>query len=617
MANKLESALALAAKGFKVFPIQQGAKFPPLLNGWPAKATSDPETVAMYWVPLPEANIGIHCEGLCVIDVDVNKGGNESLALLELIDELPPTLTTRTPTGGRHLYYRIAVDDGPGAVPNSVGTLGAGLDVRSTGGYVVAPGSTVEAGDYTWEHDKVGIAPAPDWLIERLGTPKVKASTDSGQVRIVDAPDALLERAGEWLRGAERSTKGSGGDQAAYRVAAFLRDMGCSYAQACDLMRSEAWDFGCGWREGRLEDKPIRSAYKYASGDPGSKAALPEDFPIVPDSGTTVPKIGTPEVVPLSLFANREYRSAGHVLKGLLQLASYAEVYGAPGEGKTFVALDAAYHVAAGRDWMGHKAHAGPVLYLAYEGTGGMVKRAKALIQKYGTEEVPLYIVGAAMNLRDKIGRQALGEVIALLPAKPVLIVIDTFARALMGGDENSAQDVGAFNTAIAGLISSTGACVMIIHHSGKDKSKGARGSSALLGALDTEIEVDAGHVSVRKQRDMEVAEPIGFKLTPMVVGMDEDGDETTSCTVEQTKVGTGGPGGLPRLTGNAKRGFEILCDLRPTNAPVTAAEWKDKCVEFMGTKNMAQRFYDIKRILAAKGYIVVDEDGMVTRRME
>ncbi len=610
----LKRALDLAARGFKVFPIAPGAKHPPLLNGWPTKATSDASLVEMYWVPLPEANIGLHCEGLAVIDVDTRKGGNESLEALRTVYDLPDTLTTLTPTGGRHLFYRLP--EGHAGVPNSVGALGVGLDVRSTGGYVVAPGSSVAAGKYDFEHPGVAIAAAPEWLVSKLGHPRAKAESSAP---LADASAAVLERAREWLRVAERSVKGAGGDQAAFRVAAGLRDLGVSYAQACDLMRGPEWDFGCGWREGKLEDKPIRSAYRYATGEPGAKAALPEDFPLVdpvPSSGTIVPKKGTPlGLLSLAEFANLEQTASGYVIKGMLLRASYAETFGAPGEGKTFIALDQAYHVAAGREWMGRKVHAGPVLYLAYEGRGGMVKRAKALRQKYGHAEVPLFIVGAAFNLREKAGRQELGAVIGQMPAKPVLIVIDTFARALMGGDENSAQDVGAFNTAIAALIESTGACVMIVHHSGKDKSKGARGSSALLGAIDTEIEVDGGQVMARKQRDIEIAEPIGFKLVPLVVGIDEDCDEVTSCVVEQAQVSVAG--GRERVSGNAKRGFEVLCTLRPNNAPITTGEWRDGCSEFLGGKNVAQRFYDIQKTLLGKGYIVKDKEGLITRRME
>jgi hypothetical protein len=302
------------------------------------------------------------------------------------------------------------------------------------------------------------------------------------------------------------------------------------------------------------------------------------------------------------------------LVKGLLERRSYAELFGAPGEGKTFVALDMAYHVAAGAAWMGRKVHAGTVLYLAYEGTGGLVKRAQALRQKYGHKDVPLYIAPAAFNLRDLIGRKALADLLATLPEKPVFIVIDTFARALMGGDENSAQDVGAFNSAVAALIDSTQACVMIIHHSGKNKSAGARGSSALLGAIDTELEVDNHTVTANKQRDVEACEPIGFKLVPLIVSVDEDGDDITSCVVEPAQAP---PAGVNvRLGGNAKRGFEALCTLKPDNAPADPEDWKRLCEPFLGPR-VRQGFYDLKKALLKKGVIIEDGSGYITRRME
>lgn len=602
--------MGLAREGFKVFPIAANAKHPPLLNGWPQKASSDPAEIEMMWLPLPDANIGIHCEGLLVLDVDVKKGGNDALAKLELLEGLPATRRTLTPSGGQHLFFRLPANH-PG-VPNSVGAVGAGLDVRSTGGYVVAPGSTVAAGAYAFADPAVALADAPDWLIERAGAARAQQAGTRGTV--LDAPDAVVERAREWLKTAPRSIKGQGGDQMAYFVACNLRDLGVSYGQACDLMRSDAWDYGCGWREGRLEQKPIRSAYRYATGEAGAKAASPEEFPLLDPAPAAAPAPRKhSRVLSMAQLAAIETTGSGYVVKGLLQRGSYAEAYGAPGEGKTFVALDIGYHVAGGLPWMGRKVKQGLVLYLAYEGHGGMVKRMKAIRQKYGKDQ-PLHVVAANFDLRDKAGRQDLGSVLAELPEKPILIIVDTFARALMGGDENSAQDVGAFNSAIAALIESTGACVMIIHHSGKDKTKGARGSSALLGALDTEIEVDGGQVIARKQRDVEIADPIGFKLVPLVVGVDEDGDEVTSCAVDSAAVSAGQ--GLSRISGNAKRGFDLLCALRPNNGPISPPEWREACKEFLGDKNVAQRFYDIQKTLLAKGYIVKDDDGLIRRKM-
>jgi hypothetical protein len=299
-------------------------------------------------------------------------------------------------------------------------------------------------------------------------------------------------------------------------------------------------------------------------------------------------------------------------VKGLLQLGGYAEVYGTPGEGKTFIVLDIAYHVAAGQVWMERNVHAGLALYLAYEGAGGLVNRAKALRQHYGDKDVPLYITGAAFNLRELEGRAALGELIATLPAKPSLIVFDTLAYALCGGDENSAKDVSAFNSAVQALIVSTGACVVIIHHSGKDKSKGARGSSALLAALDTEIQVDEHQIEATKQREMELGGAIGFKLVPLIVGIDEDGDGITSCVVMP-----GAPvSDRPRISGDTKRIFDALCALSPNNEPVSVDAWREACEEFLSERGLSKHFWDIRGKLLDKGYVLADNKGMVTRRM-
>jgi hypothetical protein len=598
-------ALALAARGFRVFPIAPGQKAPPLLNGWPQKATSNAAEVEMFWLAVPNANIGIHCEGLLVIDVDVKKGGNGSLELLSLQNDVPATLRTLTPSGGTHLFYRLPARHG--GVPNSVEELAPGLDVRSTGGYVVAPGSVVSAGTYAFDDAAREIAPAPDWLVQLLGSSRIRPDVVAGD-RVPDAGDAGYERARQWLAGQTPAVQGQGGDARTFAVACGLRDQGVSRDQALELLRS--WNLLCmpPWSDQDLAQK-VTNAYRYAENEAGSKAAAPEDFPVV--AGVPAPRL-VPQsgggVRTINDLADDQDIGPGYAIKGVLQRASYAEVFGAPGEGKTFIALDMAYAVASGLPWMGRKVHAGPVLYLAYEGQGGLKKRAKALLQKYGAKPVPLYVESAAFNLRELAGRAVLGVVLATLPEKPVLVVVDTLARALMGGDENSAQDVGSFNTAVAALIANTGACVMIVHHSGKDKSKGARGSSALQGAIDTEIEVDSGQVIPRKQRDVELLPPIGFKLRPVLVGVDSDGDELTSCVVEPASViALNG-----RLKPGSRKALVILEEMAPDNKPVQLQAWLAECKE-QGISRSA--FYIAKRELEAAARIVCDGDN-ITRKM-
>ncbi len=605
MASKLEQALTLARQGFKVFPIKAGAKAPPLVNDWPMIATDDEQLVHAWWGNGAQFNIGIHCEGLVVIDVDVKKNGDQSIAELHDMLSLPETREHDTPTGGRHIIYRLP--EGHPGVPNSVEALGKGLDIRSTGGYIVAPGSHI--GNEVVNPYHVGcdlpIAPAPGWLVQKLGTFVRRERAEEASVP--DASPDVVERALAWLQTAERSVKGAGGDQTAYRVACALRDQGLSYLQACEAMRSEAWDWGCGWREGWLEQKPIRSAYKYAQNDAGVKVVEASMFTALPAAAIPAPKIQTR--VQLASEMAGEPSTNDYVIKHWLSGASYVDLFGAPGQGKTFNALDMAYHVATGKPWMGNRVHGGVVLYLAFEGKGGMRKRIKALAKR-NADLGKLYVASAAMNLRETAGRQELGRVLAELPAKPVLIVIDTFARALMGGDENSAQDVGAFNNAVEMLIEETGACVMIIHHSGKNKAAGARGSSALLGAIDTEIEVDNHQIISRKQREGENPLPIGFALRQEKIGMDSDGELITSCVVEQSVVV---PGSKP-LSGKGQHAFMVLSELTgESNTPVPLARYIAKLKdEGFGQRSTA---YEWARKLVAAGKATINDD-CISRRL-
>ena len=582
----LKTALALAARGFRVFPLHPGEKAPPLIKGFPTHATTDLAQVRRWWEAWPTANVGIHGAGMVIVDEDVRNGGPEAFALLDMLEGFPPTLTTLTPSGGRHLFYRLP--DGHPGVGNSAGKLGPGLDVKSTGGYVVAPGSTVPTGKYRFAEDAT-IAPAPEWLVQKLGVYTFREHGD--KVDISPAGDATVAACREWIKARPQ------GDQA-FTTACMLRDRGLSEAQALALLMEHD-----GRPAGTLAPK-VAHAYEYAQNAPGALVASADDFETLPEAAPQ-PSKPLPRAATLADLAGAPIGNVAYLVKGLLGLRSQAVLYGPPGQGKTFVALDLAFHVAAGLPWRERRVQQAPVLYLAYEGVGGMRARARALVQSHGHADAPMHIVSADFDLRDQAGRKALGALIAELPATPKFIIIDTLARAMMGGDENSAQDIGALNAAVAALIEATGACVMLVHHSGKDKSRGARGSSALLGAIDTEIEVDGRRIKPTKQRDFELAEPLGFELRPVIVGRDQDFDDITSCVVL--------PAELPKapsiegLKGNTLRGWQMLCELTgPTNKPVDEESWRGKCKEFASAK----AFFDIKTALKKKRLIAQHPEG-------
>jgi putative DNA primase/helicase len=132
-----------------VFPIKPLAKYPALVR-WAADSSNDPNQIAKWWSRWPEANIGLDCgrSDITVVDIDQHskdKDGRASLdALQRKYGRFPPTLRSRTPTGGIHYFFK------GGGLRNTVGALGPGIDTRGNGGMVLLPGSRTEAGAYCW-----------------------------------------------------------------------------------------------------------------------------------------------------------------------------------------------------------------------------------------------------------------------------------------------------------------------------------------------------------------------------------------------------------------------------------------------------------------------------------
>jgi RecA-family ATPase len=113
--------------------------------------------------------------------------------------------------------------------------------------------------------------------------------------------------------------------------------------------------------------------------------------------------------------------------------------------------------------------------------------------------------------------------------------VIDTLARVMAGGDENSTKEMSAFVRNCDLIREATGCTVLLVHHTGKDKTKGSRGSNALLGAVDTELMVEANKVWSTKQRDAEKAAPISFALETVDLGVDANGRPQAGVVLKQT----------------------------------------------------------------------------------
>ena len=233
-----------------------------------------------------------------------------------------------------------------------------------------------------------------------------------------------------------------------------------------------------------------------------------------------------------------------YLIKGVLEQQTLAVLYGQSGSTKSFQAQDWCLHIAAGREWRGKRVQQGAVLYVAAEGAGGMRKRLYASVQEHGFGEGTNFHlisrnIGLGMDSQDitdfvqSVVNEFGGENISL-------VVIDTLARAMVGMDENQTKDMmDAVESVTRGIMEKLGCAALLIHHSGKNEAAGARGSSSLKGALDTELELrldaDSGIATMRvlKQKDGEAGGTYMHKLRQVAIGIDQDGDPILSAVVE------------------------------------------------------------------------------------
>lgn len=278
------------------------------------------------------------------------------------------------------------------------------------------------------------------------------------------------------------------------------------------------------------------------------------------------------------------------LIDGMLVSGSLAVLYGPPGGGKSFLALAWALSVAGGVPWNTRAVKSGPVLYVAAEGSAGIglrVRAWKAANLVTGSVGVHFLPVPVSMSDPAEVGKFIV-DAIRPLPAPPALIIVDTLARCLIGGDENSTKDMSAFIAGVDRLREETGAAVLVIHHSNKSGDQ-ERGNTALRGAADTmmllKTEDDRALLTCEKQKDMPAFERVALRLVPVL----------ESCVLV-------GADFAPHQTSDALTSKQLeALDLFRTHFPsdgVTATDWLD-------VSGFPKRtFFDARKALVARGYV-------------
>lgn len=500
MANEmLVAALAYAQRGWPIFPVR--ADKTPFTKHGVQDATTDPKKIEEMWARWPHANIALNVgeAGMMVLDLDP---GHKIEELKANVGPIPDTaLAARTPRGGRHLYFALANGE---IVAASASKLAPHVDVRSFHSYVLLPPSQTKDGSYTWSGEGKPAFRTDDLL--RLANAGRERHKDHDLWIIEsDLPDNI-QRAIQWLsKEAKVAIEGQGGDQCCYNTAAMCKSYGISEALARELMW-EHWNPRCipPWSADETDhfDQKIENGYSYNTSPPGNvtpayKAAR---------SAALFKAVQREELEEGNQWTRGRFRLVDRdgmegikaplwLFEDFLPMGAYAMIYGAQSTYKTFIALDIALTIAAGiaqhQVWPGlHDLASGPVAFVAGEGRSQMLKRVRAWEKlHYGGMRVKDFkLIDPVPNITED------PELfLALLEDGSrvySLVVIDTVGRAMQGVNENAQEYASAFTRLVEYIQTATGATVLALHHTGKDDSRGARGSSVFGADVDTLIHI-------------------------------------------------------------------------------------------------------------------------------
>ena len=567
-----EAASAYAANGWALIEFARGTKGP-AYHGWnlPQNVTTDPAEAGLF-----SQNLGLcHAlSGTCCLDLD-DIGLAETwlaergLALGPLVDAPDAVRISSGRPNRAKLLFRLPASLAP--LP-SKRPPGSGLELRCA----TAAGLTVQdvlppsihpvtQQPYTWEYgdELTGhwscLPELPQALLDLwrslMAAPpaerQVPQGVDATRIRgMLARLDPDLEY-NEWVKVGMALHHEAEGEDWGLALWDEWSEKGSKYLGAESL--DPHWrSFG----SNRGRAVTIQSIIGMAGG------VNPEDFDDLSNIPEPKPKSKF-EVIQVNAFAAGPQPE--WIIKAVIPAATIGVCFAESGGGKSFAVFDMGMSVARGVPWNGQRVRQGRVVYVAAEGADGVRKRAQAYAQHHGVSlpDVPFGVIAGRPDL-IKDDHKALAEAVNAWGGADLLI-IDTLAQSMAGGDENSGEDMGKVLVHCQLLHSLTNAMVLLIHHSGKDASKGARGWSGLKAAMDCELEItrngEQRSLRVSKQKDGEDGIGWGFKLQQVGLGQDADGDPVTSCVVEWGEMPTAG-GGLKEPKGRWQKAvWDVVLD--------------------------------------------------------
>ena len=511
-----QAAEQYAAMGFSVFPLQPGSKLP--LRGWAWKrvATHDVTVVRSWWQQWPEANIGLALgepSGADALDVDMKNGQEGWRSYQAIVQERYPGPVQQTPTGGHHLLFQHT----PGYRNfTHKGQLG-GLDMRTTGGYIVAAPSATPEGRYAWVQE--GLVPTMPTAL-RVACEQWSTAPNTQVAELPDIPEdlpdvrllGLKQQYLDYLQRGDTRAWQEDESRAVYATAGALMRRLQDASLVFGIMASNDYAWACAMRH-RPFGNVAEWLWKYGIGkivtEVGAQKPLDASQVFTPVPTHAAPEIAAPgapqeqEVgfwVPASHSRARASLRPRWLVQGIVERGQVGVVYGASQSLKSYVMLDLAISVAMGRDWHGLRVpHAGRVWYLAGEGNAILWRRLEAYRQHHGLRPEDLdnlSISAHGLNLMDPEHQQFLRES-AEREGPPVLLIVDTLtANAYL--EENSAREAAQLLGICQGMAHEWDCTPELVHHGAKGDKTSMRGSSVFMTNADSVLYLERHQGSSR-----------------------------------------------------------------------------------------------------------------------
>ena len=341
-----------------------------------------------------------------------------------------------------------------------------------------------------------------------------------------------------------------------------------------------------------------------------------------PDDAASQPKL--PASIPLDYYENFDKAVAKDwIIKGVIAKGETSSWIGPPGAAKSALLIDLMTSAASGADWRDYRSkdRVGGV-YFALE-RGQLAKRrlmAHAMRSK-GPPNLPIAVASQIIDLLSPKCVAEIAETIRTAEAHYLctvgVIVIDTYGKGIAagGGDENSAKDQNMTLANLRRVQALTGVHVALVGHTGKDETKGARGSNAHLGDVDLMVQIAVDDVGVRtatitKNNDGAEGVLTRFKLEIVTLGIDEDGDDIATAIVSDNQLDTEKENSRAKLNKSQRKAMEMLeraiIDIgkpAPTSSAyprgvtaVSVEQWRDTCLKGglspAGTKESADKAF-------------------------